>query len=253
MFQSDFFPDRETSGTVPLAFAIGKQISRRLADGCHLTRPDIAEFFASQTGVQDWGSAWSIDDYNNAVEIGTLLWLREFSRVDLDTGFHEAAARFDWLEAALPPRHVRSEGQVELQQFSTPPILAWLMAKAASLRSPDRILEPSAGNGALALWGDAQDCSMTLNEIDRARRNALAQALLQRLAAVRGRLSLCADQAAAAKWWLSMPMASVSAEGPMPKALSTRRTSPLMPGCRHQGRACPLRRARMTSNPLIVA
>src|SRR3546814_3671613 len=38
-------------------------------------------------------------------------------------------------------------------------------------------------------------------------------ALLQRLAAVRGRLSLCADQAAAAKWWLSMPMASVSAEG----------------------------------------
>src|SRR3546814_9084663 len=77
-------------------------------------------------------------------------------------------------------------------------------------------------------------------------------ALLQRLAAVRGRLSLCADQAAAAKWWLSMPMASVSAEGPMPKALSTRRTSPLMPGCRHQGRACPLRRARMTSNPLIV-
>ena len=80
-----------------------------------------------------------------------------------------------------------------------------------------------------------------------------ARALLQRLAAVRGRLSLCADQAAAAKWWLSMPMASVSAEGPMPKALSTRRTSPLMPGCRHQGRACPLRRARMTSNPLIVA
>src|SRR3546814_2771693 len=70
-----------------------------------------------------------------------------------------------------------------------------------------------------------------------------AVALLQRLAAVRGRLSLCADQAAAAKWWLSMPMASVSAEGPMPKALSTRRTSPLMPGCRHQGRACPLRRA----------
>ena len=89
---------------------------------------------------------------------------------------------------------------------------------------------------------------MTQKSIDTAQ-----TALLQRLAAVRGRLSLCADQAAAAKWWLSMPMASVSAEGPMPKALSTRRTSPLMPGCRHQGRACPLRRARMTSNPLIVA
>lgn len=93
-------------------------------------------------------------------------------------------------------------------------------------------------------------CADKLASIMRATRQG---ALLQRLAAVRGRLSLCADQAAAAKWWLSMPMASVSAEGPMPKALSTRRTSPLMPGCRHQGRACPLRRARMTSNPLIVA
>ena len=92
----------------------------------------------------------------------------------------------------------------------------------------------------------------TVTAIDKTA-GTITLALLQRLAAVRGRLSLCADQAAAAKWWLSMPMASVSAEGPMPKALSTRRTSPLMPGCRHQGRACPLRRARMTSNPLIVA
>jgi hypothetical protein len=95
--------------------------------------------------------------------------------------------------------------------------------------------------------------SMGMKTIPKYAEAAPDTALLQRLAAVTGRLSLCADQAAAAKWWLSMSMASVSAEGPMPKALSTRRTSPLMPGCRHQGRACPLRRARMTSNPLIVA
>ena len=145
---------------------------RRLADGCHLTRPEISEVFAAQTGVQDWGSAWTIDDYNNAVEIGALLWLREFSPVDLDTGFHQAAARFDWLEAALPPRHVRSESQVELQQFSTPPILGWLMAKAASLGTRDHVLEPSAGNGAVALWGDVEVPGA--NEIDRARRDALA-------------------------------------------------------------------------------
>lgn len=103
-----------------------------------------------------------------------------------------------------------------------------------------------------ALYPDIAEADCRLVVMHSAQRDGIA-ALLQRLAAVRGRLSLCADQAAAAKWWLSMPMASVSAEGPMPKALSTRRTSPLMPGCRHQGRACPLRRARMTSNPLIVA
>ncbi|MGQ7394169.1 hypothetical protein ACTGZO_11075, partial [Streptococcus suis] len=50
-------------------------------------------------------------------------------------------------------------------------------------------------------------CADKLASIMRATRQG---ALLQRLAAVRGRLSLCADQAAAAKWWLSMPIASVS-------------------------------------------
>ena len=64
---------------------------------------------------------------------------------------------------------------------------------------------------------------VTVTRLDRLARSTrdlldiAERALLQRLAAVRGRLSLCADQAAAAKWWLSMPMASVSAEGPMPK------------------------------------
>src|SRR3546814_16278757 len=41
-------------------------------------------------------------------------------------------------------------------------------------------------------------------------------ALLQRLAAVRGRLSLCADQSADAKWWWSMSMAAVGAEDGLP-------------------------------------
>ena len=77
-------------------------------------------------------------------------------------------------------------------------------------------------------------------------------ALLQRLAAVRGRLSLCADQAAAAKWWLSMPMASVSAEGPMPK-LSPQGAPRPDAGLQAPGASLSLRRARMTSNPLIVA
>ncbi len=174
MFQSDLFPAHRQSQAVPLACAIGVKITERLASGRHLTRADISALFADETGVQDWGSAWTIDDYNNAIEIGSLLWLRGSSRIDLTTGFHEAEARFDWLEAALPPRHVRSEAQVELQQFSTPPMLAWLLAKAAALSSRDTMLEPSAGNGAFATWAYGQAASLTLNEIDAGRRGGLA-------------------------------------------------------------------------------
>ena len=173
MFQSDLFPAGEQMPAVPLAHAIGARIAALLASGRHLTRTDISSLFAEETGAQDWGSAWTIDDYNNAVEIGALLWLRESSHIDLATSAHAAEAPFDWLEAALPPRHVRSEAQVELQQFSTPPVLAWLMAKAAAVSAHDTLLEPSAGNGALALWGSVQNASLILNEIDPARRDSL--------------------------------------------------------------------------------
>ena len=133
MFQSDLFPAGGQLPSTPLAYAIGTRVAALLASRRHLTRVDISDLFAEETGVMDWGSAWTIDVYNNAVEIGALLWLREASRIDLASNVHEAEARFDWLEAALPPRHVRSEAQVELQQFSTPPMLAWLMAKAADV------------------------------------------------------------------------------------------------------------------------
>lgn len=129
----------------PLAVTIGERIASRLTDGCHLTRSSLSALFAEETGIQTWGTGWSIDDYNDAIEIGALLWLKSHGRITLDTAIHEADARFEWLETALPPRHVRSEAQIELQQFSTPPMLGWLMARAAQLRSCDLALEPSAG------------------------------------------------------------------------------------------------------------
>ncbi|WP_431470116.1 strawberry notch-like NTP hydrolase domain-containing protein [Sphingosinithalassobacter sp. LHW66-3] len=166
-------PDAEPRAQ-PLAVTIGERIASRLADGCHLTRSSISALFAEETGIQTWGTGWSIDDYNDAIEIGALVWLKSHGWITLGTAIHEADARFEWLETALPPRHVRSEGQIELQQFSTPPMLSWLMARAAQLRSSDHALEPSAGNGALALWPAIQGSDLTLNEIDPARRQSLA-------------------------------------------------------------------------------
>src|SRR3546814_615185 len=80
MFQSDLFPAGEQLPSEPLACAIGARIAALLASGRHLTRADISGLFAEETGVLDWGGAWTIDDYNSAVEIGALLWLREPSR-----------------------------------------------------------------------------------------------------------------------------------------------------------------------------
>ena len=142
MLQIEFLDPAAEPCAHPLAVTIGERIASRLADGCHLTRSAISALFADETGVGSWGTVWSIDDYNDAVEIGALLWLRSHGRITLETAIHEADARFEWLDAALPPRHVRSEAQIELQQFSTPPNLSWLMARAAQLRASDTVLEP---------------------------------------------------------------------------------------------------------------
>ena len=49
----------------------------------------------------------------------------------------------------------RSEEQVALDQFSTPPQLGALAVLAAQVRPGDQVLEPSAGTGLLAILAEA--------------------------------------------------------------------------------------------------
>ena len=56
------------------------------------------------------------------------------------------------LTKRLPRQCDRTVEQTELQQFSTPPALAYLAARILNPRSIDIVLEPSAGTGSLAIW-----------------------------------------------------------------------------------------------------
>lgn len=76
----------------------------------------------------------------------------------------------------LPTESWRSSEQNLLQQFSTPPTIAYLMAHLLNLTPNDEVLEPSAGTGSLAVWaiGAARDERRThVNEIDERRREML--------------------------------------------------------------------------------
>ncbi|MBN9940348.1 hypothetical protein JND29_14805, partial [Listeria monocytogenes] len=53
------------------------------------------------------------------------------------------------LAGRLPTQTVRSEDQIEWQQFSTPVDIAAVAVLLANVQSDDVILEPSAGNGLL--------------------------------------------------------------------------------------------------------
>lgn len=67
----------------------------------------------------------------------------------------------------------RTAKQNELQQFSTPPLLGAVVARAAAITKDDLVLEPSAGNGGLAVWAKAVGADVVVNEIDPIRRAVL--------------------------------------------------------------------------------
>jgi len=88
-------------------------------------------------------------------------------------GQHQTLTDFTHLQSLAPHHQVRSEEQMELQQFSTTLPLAWIVKELAAIQSTDTVLEPSAGTGILAassiykLQNNPQ--LLILNEISKSR------------------------------------------------------------------------------------
>jgi protein strawberry notch len=112
------------------------------------------------TGAWDWKSAY------DACEAATVLSLRKFG--------HSMRAKaaspttllpmLDRLAALLPTHTRRSLESETLQQFSTPITLGLAAVTAAGIRPGDRVLEPSAGTGLLAVLAQLAGGSLILND-----------------------------------------------------------------------------------------
>lgn len=77
--------------------------------------------------------------------------------------------------SALGMTHTRrSEEQVDMDQFSTPLEIGALAALAAQIRQGDLVLEPSAGNGLLAIIAEVLGAKLHLNELAETRHDTLA-------------------------------------------------------------------------------
>ena len=72
----------------------------------------------------------------------------------------------------LPRQSDRTLEQTELQQFSTPPTLAYFVARLLDPKPSDIVLEPSAGTGSLAIWPCSVGARVVCNETS-SRRNSL--------------------------------------------------------------------------------
>ena len=85
----------------------------------------------------------------------------------------QTLARLAKLLEICPTQSWRGTEQIQLQQFSTPPTIAYLMAKILNPSMEELVLEPSAGTGALATWLKIFRCRVHVNELSETRRMLL--------------------------------------------------------------------------------
>ena len=127
-------------------------------------------------GGSDAGGAWDWKSAYDACEAAAVLFLRRFGgAMGARAGAPIALLAMLAKVADLLPSHTRrSEESETFQQFSTPLPLAFVAATAAAITPSDRVLEPSAGTGLLAILAELAGASLVLNELAEARAGLLA-------------------------------------------------------------------------------
>ncbi len=125
----------------------------------------------SAFGASDAAGAWDWKTAYDACEAATILFLRKYGNpLFRKAGSPAAVLPLLAKIAGLLPTHTRrSEESQALQQFSTPIPLGLAACTAAAITPGDRVLEPSAGTGLLAIIAELARGSLVLNELAEAR------------------------------------------------------------------------------------
>ena len=153
--------DHRPANLLAAARALQPQLNRsRLLD-----RRLVANTMTIAFGGSDAEGAWSWRDAYDAVEAALVLQIRRLAAQvgRLEDGPAEIVRLLETLSALTLTHSIRSEEQVALDQFSTPPALAAVAVAAAQVRPGDLVLEPSAGTGQLAILAEACGAALTLN------------------------------------------------------------------------------------------
>ena len=139
--------------------------------GAKITRAMLNEAMTSAYGGSDADGRWTQRESFEVLEHALALAMRNRSTMRQQFATQDVLQAINLL-GRLPTQTVRSEEQIEWQQFSTPLDLAAVALVLAAATPEDVVLEPSAGNGLLvAQLGRV--AALQLNEIDPARRARL--------------------------------------------------------------------------------
>ena len=200
------------------ARALAAQLNRSRV----LDRKLVSGVMTTTFGASDVDGAWSWRDAYDAIEAALVLQIRRLAPqvARLEDAPAEICALLASLSALTPTQSRRSEEQVALDQFSTPPELGALAVLAAQVRLDDKVLEPSAGTGLLAVL--AEVCGAQPRPSDRGDGSGPGSA--RRLLGLDG--ALHGEKGGSRARRAGRPIAGCRGSGSRPRSTASARRSP---------------------------
>ncbi|MCL4068910.1 strawberry notch family protein [Pseudomonas sp. GX19020] len=138
-----------------------------LAQGRRIDAPILRAAMEGAFSGTDADGAWDWKTAYEATEVATVLFLRTYGRALLQKAGSAAnlLPLLTRITGLLPSQTRRSEEMQARQQFSTPIPLGLAAVTAAAITPADRVLEPSAGTGLLAVLAELCGGTLLMNEL----------------------------------------------------------------------------------------
>jgi len=157
-------------------FQAARLLLPHLEHGQRIDAPILRAAMEAAFGASDTTGAWDWKSAYEACEVATVLFLRKYGNALFRKAGSPAAALPMLAKVAnlLPTHTRRSTESQSFQQFSTPLPLSVAALTAAAITPADRVLEPSAGTGLLAVLAEIAGGALVLNELADTRADLLS-------------------------------------------------------------------------------
>jgi predicted RNA methylase len=160
-------PSAHADASAPCLAAAARRLLSHLEHGRRVDAAILRAAMDAAFGATDSSGAWDWKAAYDACEAATVLFLRKYGKALSRKAGSPAGAlpQFAKIASLLPTHTRRSEESQALQQFSTPIPLGLAALCAAAIAPGDRVLEPSAGTGLLAIHAEIAGGALVLNEL----------------------------------------------------------------------------------------
>lgn len=151
-------------------------LKKKIADNKKITSSELYQLANVYYGGLQTSGTYKTKDAYELLEVALNKYIEENFNLNSSTSKEkvlEMLTRINKILQLIPTQINRDTEQIEKQQFSTPPNISLVAGWLAKISMYDSVLEPSAGNGGLSVWGLTANAEVTVNEIDKTRRNHL--------------------------------------------------------------------------------